>query len=147
MAVAGDGFYVVEQGGVQSLTRAGNFQLDSSGNLITQDGQQVIGYPSVNSASGVVNQDTSLTPITIPFGAGSRAPFYLSILFDSQSGFKGGFRRDVLVSNADIRHAWPKSPINSELYQNCGEYIELFSYSARRGGDRNSDKYYRNNGS
>jgi flagellar hook protein FlgE len=68
MAVAGDGFYVVEQGGVQSLTRAGNFQLDSSGNLITQDGQQAMKYPSVNSASGVVNQDTSLALITIPLG-------------------------------------------------------------------------------
>src|SRR5246127_929338 len=53
MAVAGDGFFVVEQGGVQSLTRAGNFQLDSSGNLITQDGQQVMGDGAVN---GVVNQ-------------------------------------------------------------------------------------------
>ncbi len=44
MALAGNGFFVVEQGGVQSLTRAGNFQLSSSGNLITQDGQQVMGY-------------------------------------------------------------------------------------------------------
>ena len=65
MALAGNGFFVVQQGGVQSLTRAGNFQLSSSGNLITQDGQQVMGYSAVN---GVVNQNSSLTPITIPVG-------------------------------------------------------------------------------
>ena len=65
MALAGNGFFVVQQGGVQSLTRAGNFQLSSSGSLITQDGQQVMGYGAVN---GVVNQNSSLTPITIPVG-------------------------------------------------------------------------------
>jgi len=65
MALAGNGFFVVQQGGVQSLTRAGNFQLSSSGDLITQDGQQVMGYAAVN---GVVNQNSSLTPITIPVG-------------------------------------------------------------------------------
>ncbi len=65
MALAGNGFFVVQQGGVQSLTRAGNFQLSSSGNLITQDGQQVMGYAALN---GVVNQNSSLTPITIPVG-------------------------------------------------------------------------------
>jgi flagellar hook protein FlgE len=63
MALAGDGFFVVEQGGVRSLTRAGDFQLNSNGNLITQDGQQVMGYPVVN---GVVDQTAPLTPITIP---------------------------------------------------------------------------------
>jgi flagellar hook protein FlgE len=65
MALAGNGFFVVQQSGVQSLTRAGNFQLSSNGNLITQDGQQVMGYAAVN---GVVNQNSSLTPITIPVG-------------------------------------------------------------------------------
>ncbi len=65
MALAGNGFFVVQQGGVQSLTRAGNFQLSSNGNLITQDGQQVMGYAAMN---GVVNQNSSLSPITIPVG-------------------------------------------------------------------------------
>jgi flagellar hook protein FlgE len=65
MALAGNGFFVVQQGGVQSLTRAGDFQLSSNGSLITQDGQQVMGYAAVN---GVVNQNSSLTPITIPVG-------------------------------------------------------------------------------
>ncbi|MGD0445332.1 MAG: flagellar hook-basal body complex protein [Edaphobacter sp.] len=70
MALAGNGFFVVEQDGVQSLTRAGNFQLSSNGDLITQDGQQVMGYAAVN---GVVNQNSSLAPITIPVGVNEGA--------------------------------------------------------------------------
>src|SRR5271155_4730343 len=70
MAVDGNGFFMVEQGGVQSLTRAGNFQLSSTGSLITQDGQEVLGYPAVN---GVINQNSSLTPITIPVGVNEGA--------------------------------------------------------------------------
>lgn len=70
MALAGNGFFVVQQNGVQSLTRAGNFQLSSGGNLITVDGQQVMGYAAVN---GVVNQNAGLQPISIPVGANEAA--------------------------------------------------------------------------
>lgn len=70
MALAGDGFFVVQQNGVQSLTRAGNFKLDSSGNLTTVDGQQVMGYAAVN---GVVNQNAGLQAIKIPVGANEAA--------------------------------------------------------------------------
>jgi len=70
MALAGNGFFVVQQNGVQSLTRAGNFQLDSSGNLTTVDGEQVMGYGAVN---GVVNQTGGLQPLSIPVGANEAA--------------------------------------------------------------------------
>lgn len=70
MALAGNGFFVVQEGGVQSLTRAGNFQLSSSGNLITQDGEEVMGYPAVN---GVISQNAGLQPISIPVGANEAA--------------------------------------------------------------------------
>lgn len=70
MALAGNGFFVVQQNGVQSLTRAGNFQLSSNGNLTTVDGEQVMGYGAVN---GVVNQSSGLQPLTIPVGANEAA--------------------------------------------------------------------------
>lgn len=70
MALAGNGFFVVQQNGVQSLTRAGNFQLDSSGNLITVDGQKVMGYEATN---GTVNQAAGLQALTIPVGANEAA--------------------------------------------------------------------------
>ena len=70
MALAGNGFFVVQQDGVQSLTRAGNFQLSSSGNLTTVDGEQVMGY---GAANGVVNQTAGLQPLSIPVGANEAA--------------------------------------------------------------------------
>ena len=48
VALQGNGFFVVGDGGNQYLTRAGNFSTDSSGNLITANGLSVMGYPAVN---------------------------------------------------------------------------------------------------
>lgn len=85
MAVDGNGFFVVEQNGVQSLTRAGNFQISTNGNLTTQDGQQVMGYPAVN---GTVNTSTNLQPIVIPVGAteGAQATQNISVTTNLNSG-------------------------------------------------------------
>jgi len=85
MALDGNGFFLVEQNGVQSLTRAGNFELSSNGDLITQNGQQVMGYAAVN---GVVNQNSSLTPITIPVGVnqGAQATQNFSVTANLNSG-------------------------------------------------------------
>jgi flagellar hook protein FlgE len=66
MALSGNGFFLVQNGGVQSLTRAGDFQTDNNGNLITVDGESVMGYGVKN---GVVNQNGGLVPIQIPLGA------------------------------------------------------------------------------
>jgi flagellar hook protein FlgE len=66
MALDGNGFFVVQQGGVQSLTRAGNFQLDSQGNLTTVDGESVMGYQAVN---GTLTTNGSLTPLQLPVGS------------------------------------------------------------------------------
>jgi flagellar hook protein FlgE len=66
MAINGDGFFVLSDGGGGfEYTRAGNFTTDSDGNLITQSGLNVMGYPSVN---GVVNTNAQLTAISIPVG-------------------------------------------------------------------------------
>ncbi len=51
MALDGNGFFLVQQNGQQSLTRAGNFQVANNGSLITQDGASVLGYPVVNEAA------------------------------------------------------------------------------------------------
>jgi len=66
MALSGGGFFVVNSGGTQELTRAGNFQLDQSGNLITSGGDGVMGYAATN---GVVNTNTPLSTLQIPVGA------------------------------------------------------------------------------
>jgi flagellar hook protein FlgE len=66
MALSGDGFFVVQQNGVQSLTRAGDFQLDSNGNLTTSEGESVMGYGAVN---GAISGSSSLVPLTLPTGS------------------------------------------------------------------------------
>lgn len=65
MALSGNGFFVVNQNGVQQLTRAGDFLLSQRGDLITTSGASVMGYPATNS---VVNVNASLVPIQLPVG-------------------------------------------------------------------------------
>lgn len=63
VALQGNGFFVVASGNSQYLTRAGDFTIDSSGNLTTANGLNVMGYPAVK---GVVNTNAPLAPINIP---------------------------------------------------------------------------------
>lgn len=85
MALDGTGFFLVEQNGQQSLTRAGNFTVSNDGSLTTQDGQNVLGYPAVN---GVVNTNANPQPITLPVGAteGAQATQNISITANLNSG-------------------------------------------------------------
>jgi len=69
VAIQGDGFFAVQQGGVTSYTRAGDFTIDSSDFLVTSGGQQVLGYPAVN---GVVNTAGGVAPLQL--GAGITSP-------------------------------------------------------------------------
>ncbi len=69
VAVSGNGFFVVEQGGVQSYTRAGDFEVGTDNLLETADGQQVLGYPAVD---GAVNTSGGLTSLAL--GAGTVSP-------------------------------------------------------------------------
>ncbi len=65
VALEGSGFFVVDNGTMQYLTQAGNFQTDSTGNLITTNGFSVMGYPA---PGGVVDTNSPLTAINIPTG-------------------------------------------------------------------------------
>jgi flagellar hook protein FlgE len=69
VAINGNGFFVVQQDGVQSYTRSGNFEVGTDNLLETADGQQVLGYPA---ADGVVNTSGGLS--TLALGAGTSSP-------------------------------------------------------------------------
>jgi flagellar hook-basal body protein len=69
VAIQGEGFFVVQKDGGTSYTRAGNFAIDKNNFLVTQDGQQVMGYPAV---SGVVTPSLGLNPLQL--GAGTISP-------------------------------------------------------------------------
>ena len=66
-AIQGDGFFVVQgEGGSTEYTRAGNFQIDKDGNLVTATGEKVQGWTQSN---GVL--DTNLPPSTLVVPVGS----------------------------------------------------------------------------
>jgi flagellar hook protein FlgE len=66
-AINGNGFFVVQNpAGATLYTRAGNFSLNSQGNLITATGQFVQGWSAQN---GVVNTSGPTGNITIPSNA------------------------------------------------------------------------------
>jgi flagellar hook protein FlgE len=98
MALNGSGFFVVDDGGIQKLTRAGNFQLDQSGNLITSMGNGIMGYAAAN---GVVNTNTPLTNLQIPVGATQAAQptqnFGITANLDAATAIGGTFSSTITV--------------------------------------------------
>src|SRR5579862_852292 len=70
-AIQGDGFFIVkDSSGTLNYTRAGNFQVDASGNLVTATGEKVEGW---TQTGGVLNTNGAISDITIPSGT-LRAP-------------------------------------------------------------------------
>lgn len=63
MAIDGNGFFIVNDGGSNLYTRDGAFSQDTNGHLVTSSGFSVMGYPAVNN---VVNTNAPLTAISIP---------------------------------------------------------------------------------
>ena len=62
VAIQGDGFFVVQGGGKESYTRAGDFSIDKTGTLVTTDGQTVLGYTAAN---GVINTAAGLAGLKL----------------------------------------------------------------------------------
>lgn len=65
VAVQGDGYFVLDNNGEVSYTRAGDFSTNQNGNLVAQDGSYVEGYQAVD---GVIPANATLGPLTIPSG-------------------------------------------------------------------------------
>jgi flagellar hook protein FlgE len=57
LMIQGDGFFVVERNGDPLYTRAGAFNFDASGNLVTLDGDLVVGYDRNGAGPGPLNVD------------------------------------------------------------------------------------------
>jgi flagellar hook protein FlgE len=63
VAITGNGFFIVQDpNGTVQYTRAGDFGVNASGQLVTVGGQLVMGYPAV---AGVVNQSSTLAPLQV----------------------------------------------------------------------------------
>ncbi|MGY1715950.1 flagellar hook protein FlgE [Geodermatophilus sp. SYSU D01106] len=64
--ISGDGFFVTRAGNENLYTRAGSFDYDGAGNLVTPDGAQLQGWMA--GPDGTVSANGPLVPLTIPFG-------------------------------------------------------------------------------
>jgi len=80
MAITGDGFFITQQDGGMQYTRAGNFTVSKTGELTTQDGQIVLGYPAV---SGVVDNGAALGALQVGNGLTSPASATSSVELQS----------------------------------------------------------------
>lgn len=70
LAIDGDGFFVINDGGVQKYTRDGSFGKNAADELVTVSGARVLGY-GVDSEYNII--DGQLQPISLPLGRDSVA--------------------------------------------------------------------------
>jgi flagellar hook protein FlgE len=98
VAIQGSGFFVVQQNGITSYTRAGNFSVDKNNFLVTADGQQILGYPAVN---GVVNTGQALAPLQL--GAGTISPPSATTTAQIQTNLNAG----ATVGGTDATYSTP----------------------------------------
>ncbi len=55
LALSGQGFFVLSDGGSRSFTRDGSFQVDRDGYVVNSTGQRLQAYPAIDAATGEVN--------------------------------------------------------------------------------------------
>jgi flagellar hook protein FlgE len=64
--IEGDGFFVTRSGAEQLYTRAGSFDFDGTGKLVTPDGSVLQGWMA--DATGVVNPNGPIGDLSVPYG-------------------------------------------------------------------------------
>ncbi|WP_138418290.1 flagellar hook protein FlgE [Sinomonas gamaensis] len=102
MMISGDGFFVTSRGGQQLYTRAGSFEFDAGGRLVSADGALLQGWTA--DASGAVNTGSPIGNIvlsptaTVPAIATTRATFDGNLPSDAAAGT--ALERDVHVFDA-----------------------------------------------
>jgi flagellar hook protein FlgE len=66
--ISGDGFFITQAGNEKLYTRAGSFDIDATGRLVTADGAILQGWMP-DPTTGAVNTNGPVAPLTIPFGS------------------------------------------------------------------------------
>ena len=92
LAIQGDGFFAVQQGGETLYTRAGSFSFDANGTLVTPSGGTVLGWAAQN---GVINPNGPLAAVQLPVGQ-TLAPTQTT-----QVRLGGNLPADAPISSAD----------------------------------------------
>lgn len=102
MMISGDGYFVTKQGTQTTYTRAGAFDLDAEGRLVTTDGKIVQGWTGVN---GVINTGGAVGNVQLPDGAIAPAVATSQATvggnLPSETAVGGSFVRDMDVYDAN----------------------------------------------
>jgi len=144
VAIQGSGFFVLQDEGVTSYTRAGNFSVDKNNYLVTADGQQVLGYPAVN---GVVNTGEALAPLEL--GAGTISPPTATTNVQIQTnldaaatvgGTDGSYSTELAVYDSlgashTLTFTFTKTPANSWGYSISMPAADLNPIPGQNGGN------------
>src|SRR4051812_49433124 len=64
--ISGDGFFVTQSGNEQLYTRAGSFDFDGEGRLVTADGSILQGWMA--KADGTVDTNGAIGNLSVPYG-------------------------------------------------------------------------------
>ena len=101
--ISGDGFFVTKTGTQTLYTRAGSFDFDGAGRLVSPDGAIVQGYTAVN---GVVSDGGPTSDIALPLGVVAPAASTTS------STVSGNLPSDAAIGTALVRDV--------QVYDNTG---------------------------
>ena len=133
VAINGNGFFKVQQpDGSAAYTRAGNFKLDKTGDLVTNGGAQVMGF-KVDPATGLSTSEAQ--PLSFPTGAPIQAK--------QTEQITATLNLDARV--ADATSVTPKTPRSTygtsiNVYDTQGVAIPINLYFVKNGSN-NWDVY------
>ncbi len=122
VAIQGNGFFVLDNNGERLFTRAGDFSISSTGELLSTDGAHVLGYTAVN---GVVNPNATLGALQISTGQTNppnpTANLALTLNLDSGTAINGSFSTsaamfDSLGAAHVVTYSFTKTAANSWSY-------------------------------
>ncbi|WP_104526448.1 flagellar hook protein FlgE [Blastococcus atacamensis] len=121
--IEGDGFFVVQgPGGEQLFTRAGSFDFDANGNLVTPDGSILQGW--VADANGVVNANGPVESLRVPYGA----------MVDPTATTAGSITGNVPSDVVDAT----SFQLGADMYDSQG-VLQKVAYNFTKTGDNNWD--------
>lgn len=98
MALQGDGFFVIQGKNGVSYTRAGDFTVNTKGQICTPQGDLVMGFPA---ASGIVSTTSALAPIYVnqasSIPASATTSFDMNINLNSSAAVGDTFNSPITI--------------------------------------------------
>ncbi|CUB02875.1 flagellar hook protein FlgE [Marinomonas fungiae] len=145
LAIDGTGFFVLDVGGTQAYTRAGDFKLNEEGYLVTNDGAYVQGYNAVNGIIGGALEDLQVpteriapeasTAVELEFNLDSRlddVPPFIEASFDP-----GDPDTYTFTQTANTSPAPPATPQAVTLYYAKSDAPNTYQVYATVDGEQN----------